>query len=44
MADLDRALGDFGGTSSIAVEEFVEGNEGFYDTIAVDARRCIGSC
>ena len=38
MADLDRALGDFGGTSSIAVEEFVEGHEGFYDTIAVDGQ------
>ena len=38
MADLDRALGDFGGTSSIAVEEFVEGHEGFYDTITVDGQ------
>jgi formate-dependent phosphoribosylglycinamide formyltransferase (GAR transformylase) len=36
MADLDRALGDFGGAGSIAVEEFVEGHEGFYDTITVD--------
>ena len=32
----DRALGDFGGADSIAVEEFVEGHEGFYDTITVD--------
>ena len=39
MADLDRALGGFGGASSIAVEEFVEGHEGFYDTIAVDGQR-----
>jgi formate-dependent phosphoribosylglycinamide formyltransferase (GAR transformylase) len=36
MADVDRALGDFGGAGSIAVEEFVEGHEGFYDTITVD--------
>ena len=36
MADVDRALGDFGGADSIAVEEFVEGHEGFYDTITVD--------
>jgi formate-dependent phosphoribosylglycinamide formyltransferase (GAR transformylase) len=35
-ADLDRALGDYGGSASIAVEEFVEGHEGFYDTISVD--------
>jgi carbamoylphosphate synthase large subunit len=35
---LDEALGVFGaqGDSSIAVEEFIEGHEGFYDTIAVD--------
>jgi formate-dependent phosphoribosylglycinamide formyltransferase (GAR transformylase) len=39
-AGLDRALGDFGGqgAGSIAVEEFVEGHEGFYDTIAVDGQ------
>jgi formate-dependent phosphoribosylglycinamide formyltransferase (GAR transformylase) len=37
-AELDRALGAFGasGAASIAVEEFVEGHEGFYDTLAVD--------
>ncbi len=37
-ADLDRALADFGasGASSIAIEEFVEGHEGFYDTIALN--------
>jgi formate-dependent phosphoribosylglycinamide formyltransferase (GAR transformylase) len=37
-ADLDRALGAFGGqgVQSIAVEEFVEGHEGFYDTLSVN--------
>ena len=37
-ADLDAALGRFGGqgADSIAVEEFVEGHEGFYDTICVN--------
>src|SRR3954447_1375626 len=36
--ELDAALGVFGGqgVSSIAVEEFVEGHEGFYDTLSVD--------
>ncbi|MFP5347890.1 MAG: acetyl-CoA carboxylase biotin carboxylase subunit family protein [Actinomycetes bacterium] len=36
--DLERALGTFGGqgVDSIAVEEFVEGHEGFYDTLSVD--------
>ncbi|MBV9095332.1 MAG: ATP-grasp domain-containing protein [Streptosporangiaceae bacterium] len=40
MAALDRALGVFGGqgVDSIAVEEFVEGHEGFYDTVAVDGQ------
>ena len=39
-ASLDEALGVFGGqgVDSIAVEEFIEGHEGFYDTIAVDGR------
>jgi formate-dependent phosphoribosylglycinamide formyltransferase (GAR transformylase) len=39
-AQLDRALGVFGaeGTDSIAIEEFVEGHEGFYDTLTVDGR------
>jgi len=39
-AELDRALGVFGGqgVDSIAVEEFIEGHEGFYDTIAIDGR------
>jgi carbamoylphosphate synthase large subunit len=37
-ADLDRALGAFGehGADSIAVEEFIEGHEGFYDTVTVN--------
>lgn len=36
--DLAAALEAFGreGTSSIAVEEFVEGHEGFYDTVSID--------
>jgi hypothetical protein len=38
MGDLNRALGDFGSSSSIAVEEYVEGHEGFYDTICIDGR------
>jgi carbamoylphosphate synthase large subunit len=35
---LDEALGTFGAqhVESIAVEEFVEGHEGFYDTLSVD--------
>jgi formate-dependent phosphoribosylglycinamide formyltransferase (GAR transformylase) len=37
LASLDYALGVFGGqgVESIAVEEFVEGHEGFYDTITI---------
>jgi carbamoylphosphate synthase large subunit len=37
-AELDLALGAFGGqgSTSIAVEEFVEGHEGFYDTLSID--------
>ena len=37
-AELDFALGRFGGqgVGSIAVEEFVEGHEGFYDTVCVN--------
>ena len=37
-AGLDAALGRFGAqqVDSIAVEEFVEGHEGFYDTVSVD--------
>ena len=34
--ELARALEGFGGADSVAVEEFVEGHEGFYDTITVD--------
>jgi hypothetical protein len=34
--DLDTALTGFGSVDSIAVEEFVDGNEGFYDTLSVD--------
>jgi formate-dependent phosphoribosylglycinamide formyltransferase (GAR transformylase) len=39
-ADLDRALVELGasGATDIAVEEFVEGHEGFYDTISIDGR------
>jgi formate-dependent phosphoribosylglycinamide formyltransferase (GAR transformylase) len=39
-AELDAALGRFGGqgVESIAVEEFVEGHEGFYDTVSIDGR------
>ena len=38
MAELHSALGGFEGVDSIAVEEFVEGHEGFYDTIAIEGR------
>jgi len=40
VAGLDHALGVFGGqgVESIAVEEFIEGHEGFYDTITVDGQ------
>jgi hypothetical protein len=40
VSDLDQALGVFGGQSadSIGVEEFIEGHEGFYDTIAVNGQ------
>ncbi|HEY6315986.1 MAG TPA: hypothetical protein VIY52_34980, partial [Streptosporangiaceae bacterium] len=39
-AELEQALGVFGGqgVDSIAVEEFIEGHEGFYDTVTVDGR------
>jgi carbamoylphosphate synthase large subunit len=38
--DLAAALASFGasGATSIAVEEFVEGHEGFYDTLSIDGR------
>jgi hypothetical protein len=35
-ADLNAALANFGDVDSIAVEEFVEGHEGFYDTLSID--------
>ena len=37
-ASLEHALGVFGGqgVESIAVEEFIEGHEGFYDTITIN--------
>jgi hypothetical protein len=40
LASLEHALGVFGGqgVESIAVEEFVEGHEGFYDTITIDGQ------
>ena len=34
-AEIDAALGAFGAGRSIAVEEFIEGHEGFYDTLTV---------
>jgi hypothetical protein len=39
-AELDHALGVFGGqgVDSIAIEEFVEGHEGFYDTLAIGGK------
>jgi carbamoylphosphate synthase large subunit len=39
-SELDAALAMFGGkgVTSIAVEEFVEGHEGFYDTMSVDGQ------
>ncbi len=40
---LDEALSRFGGqhVDSIAVEEFVEGHEGFYDTVSIDGRAAL---
>ena len=37
-SELEQALASYGaqGVSSIAVEEFVEGHEGFYDTLSID--------
>lgn len=35
-AELEAALASFGGASSIAIEEYIEGHEGFYDTLAID--------
>ena len=36
VGELARALGSFGG--SVAVEEFIEGHEGFFDTITIVGR------
>jgi formate-dependent phosphoribosylglycinamide formyltransferase (GAR transformylase) len=40
---LDEALGRFGGqgVESIAVEEFVEGHEGFYDTVSINGHAAL---
>ncbi len=40
FGELEQALGVFGGqgVDSVAIEEFIEGHEGFYDTITVDGR------
>ena len=37
---LEQALGVFGGggVESVEIEEFIEGHEGFYDTITIDGR------
>ena len=42
-AELDAALARFGGqgAGSIAVEEFVEGHEGFYDTVSIDGHAAL---
>src|SRR5262249_49078437 len=42
-AELDAALGRFGeqAVQSIAVEEFVEGHEGFYDTLSIDGNAAL---
>ena len=34
--ELTGVLGNLGSAASIAVEEFVEGHEGFYDTLSID--------
>ncbi|HEX4421726.1 MAG TPA: hypothetical protein VH165_27635 [Kofleriaceae bacterium] len=35
-AELEAALASFGHARSIAVEEFIDGHEGFYDTLAIN--------
>jgi carbamoylphosphate synthase large subunit len=42
-AQLDAALGRFGGqgVESIAVEEYIEGHEGFYDTVSVGGQAAL---
>jgi len=37
-SELAAALAQFGGSRSIAVEEFIEGHEGFYDTLTLEGR------
>jgi hypothetical protein len=36
MKDLAAALASFGQGRSVAIEEFIEGHEGFYDTLAIN--------
>ncbi|HJY24409.1 MAG TPA: ATPase, partial [Actinomycetes bacterium] len=36
--ELTGVLGNLGSAASIAVEEFVEGHEGFYDTLSIDGQ------
>jgi hypothetical protein len=38
MRDIEGALASLGGSRSIAVEEFIDGHEGFYDTLTIDGR------
>ena len=42
FAELDRAVAasHVGRGAEVAVEEFVEGHEGFYDTLSIDGRVC----
>ena len=39
--ELAAALSEYAGVDSIAVEEFVEGHEGFYDTLCIDGRPAV---
>ncbi|HET9622418.1 MAG TPA: hypothetical protein VFP84_13690 [Kofleriaceae bacterium] len=36
VAELEAALASFGAGRSVAVEEFIEGHEGFYDTLTIE--------
>lgn len=40
-SELAVALSNLGGHDSIAVEEFIEGHEGFYDTISLDGHPAV---
>ncbi len=40
-SELAVALSNLGGHDSIAVEEFIEGHEGFYDTISLDGQPAV---